>query len=129
MWRNLVTPQFQNVNLYETTIDYNRPAGVISTDVSAIDTDEYVSVYCILHVIRVWDSQVHNFLFLIDFAERVILHAFLSSADVLFKTNFFERKNQEYHQSVKQFGSRSSPILCRASSESNLFTKIISRST
>ena len=45
MWRNLVTPQFQNVNLYETTIDYNRPAGVISTDVSAIDTDEYVSVY------------------------------------------------------------------------------------
>ena len=35
------------------------------------------------------------------------MHAFLSSADFFFKINFFERFFQEYHQIVKQFGSRS----------------------
>ena len=37
----------------------------------------------------------------------MILHAFLSSAD-FFKINFFDKLFQKYHQSVKQFGSRSS---------------------
>ena len=31
-----------------------------------------------------------------------------------FKINFFEKFFQKYHQSVKQFGSRSSPTHCRA---------------
>ena len=39
----------------------------------------------------------------------VILHAFLSSADIFFNTNFFEKFFQEYHQSVKQFGSSQAP--------------------
>ena len=38
------------------------------------------------------------------FAPWVIFHAFLSSAD-FFKINFFKKFFQEYHQSVKQFGS------------------------
>ena len=41
----------------------------------------------------------------------VILHASLSSADFFFKINFFEKFFQEYHQSVKQFGSRSGPTI------------------
>ena len=42
----------------------------------------------------------------VNFAYWVILHAFLSSAD-FFKINFFKKFFQEYHQNVKQFGSRS----------------------
>ena len=38
-----------------------------------------------------------------------ILHAFLMSAD-FFKINFFEKFFQEYHQNVKQIGSRSGPM-------------------
>ena len=38
-------------------------------------------------------------------------------------------KNHWYHQSVKQFGSRSGPTFCRAYSGSKLFAKIISRHT
>ena len=37
-----------------------------------------------------------------------IFHAFMSSAD-FFKINFWGNFFQEYHQSVKQFGSRSGP--------------------
>ena len=36
---------------------------------------------------------------------------FLSSAE-FFQMNFFEKFFQEYHQSVKQFGSRSGPTFC-----------------
>ena len=39
--------------------------------------------------------------------------AFLLSAD-FFSNNFFEKFFQEYHLSVKQIGSRSSPTFCRA---------------
>ena len=53
----------------------------------------------------------------------VILHAFLS---VDF-SNLFKNIFQEYHQSVKQFGSRSGPTKCRAWSGSKLFAKVISR--
>ena len=31
---------------------------------------------------------------------------------IFFNFNFFEKFFQEYHQSVKQFGSRSEPTLC-----------------
>ena len=40
------------------------------------------------------------------FACWVIFHAFLSYAD-FFQNHFFKKFFQEYHQSVKQFGSRS----------------------
>ena len=33
---------------------------------------------------------------------------------IIFKINFSEKFFQEYHQSVKQFGSRSGPTKCRA---------------
>ena len=33
---------------------------------------------------------------------------------IFFKINFFEKFFPEYHQSVKQFGSRSGPTFCRA---------------
>ena len=42
----------------------------------------------------------------------VILHTLLSSAD-FFQNQLFQKKNQDYHQSVKQFGSRSGPTFCR----------------
>ena len=41
------------------------------------------------------------------------MHAFLQSAD-FFKIIFFENFFQEYHQSVKQLGSRSGAAKCRA---------------
>ena len=44
-----------------------------------------------------------------------------------FKIIFFENFFQEYHQSVKQFGSRSGPTSCRAWSGSKLFAKVINR--
>ena len=41
--------------------------------------------------------------------------------------NFFKKISQEYHQSVKQSGSRSGPTFCRAWSGTKLFAKVISR--
>ena len=56
------------------------------------------------------------------------LHAFfLSFMGFLLKSNFFKEILQEYHQSVKQFGSRSGPTFCWAWSGSKLFAKVISR--
>ena len=48
---------------------------------------------------------LHTGEFCILFAYWGILHTFLSAAD-FFKINFFEKLFHEYHQSVKQFGSR-----------------------
>ena len=42
-------------------------------------------------------------------------------------TFFFKKIVQEYHQSVKQFGSRSGSMFCWAWSGSKLFAKVISR--
>ena len=44
-----------------------------------------------------------------------------------FKINFFEKFFQEHYQSVKQFGSRSGPTLCRSWSGSKLFAKVINK--
>ena len=44
-----------------------------------------------------------------------------------FKINFFKKFFQERFQSVKHFGSRSGPTLCRSWSGSKLFAKVISR--
>ena len=52
--------------------------------------------------------------------------ACLSSVD-FFKINFFEKFFQKYHQSVKQFESRSGPTFCWASSGSKMFAKVFSR--
>ena len=49
----------------------------------------------------------------------------LSSADFVFKFIFFEKKFEEHKQSVEQFGSRSGPTFCRASSGSKLFAMVI----
>ena len=46
---------------------------------------------------------------------------------IFFKSYFFKNIFQEYHQCVKQFGSRSGPKFCRAWSGSKLFAKVISR--
>ena len=46
---------------------------------------------------------------------------------IFLKTNFFKKIFQEYHQSVKQFGSRSGPTFYWAWSGSKLFAKFISR--
>ena len=40
---------------------------------------------------------------------------------------FFKQIFQEYHQSVKKFGPRFGPTICRAWSGSKLFAKVISR--
>ena len=45
----------------------------------------------------------------------------------IFQIYVFEKFFQEYHQSVKQFGSGSGPTFCRAWSGSKLFAKFISR--
>ena len=44
-----------------------------------------------------------------------------------FKLTFFKKTFQEYHQCIKQFGSRSGPTFCRGWSGSKLFAKVISR--
>ena len=44
-----------------------------------------------------------------------------------FKSTFSKKIFQEYHQSVKQFGSRSVLMFCWARSGSKLFAKVISR--
>ena len=44
-----------------------------------------------------------------------------------FKINFLKKLFQQYHQGVKQFGSRSGPTGCRSWSGSKLFVKVISR--
>ena len=43
------------------------------------------------------------------------------------KNNFFQKLFQEYHQSVKQFRSRSGLTFCRVWSGSKLFAKVVSR--
>ena len=53
----------------------------------------------------------------------ILLFADLSFLNI----NFFEKFFQEFHQSVKQFGSRSGPMFCRAKSGSKLFVTLISR--
>ena len=49
----------------------------------------------------------------------------LSSAD-FFKINIFKNVFQLYHQTVKQFGSRPGPTLCRSWSGPKLFARIVS---
>ena len=49
------------------------------------------------------------------------------SAIFLFKINFSKKIFQKYHQSVKQFESRSGLTFCPAWSVSKLFAKVISR--
>ena len=46
---------------------------------------------------------------------------------IFFKINIFDNFFQEYHQSVKQFGSRSGRTKCPAWSGSKLFAKVITR--
>ena len=46
---------------------------------------------------------------------------------IFFKINFSKKFFQKYHQSIKQFGSRSGLTYCQAWSGSKLFAKIISR--
>ena len=60
------------------------------------------------------------------FAYLVILYAFLSSVD-FHKIKVFKLIFQEYHQSVKQFWSRSDLTFFQAWSGSKLFAKNISR--
>ena len=64
------------------------------------------------------------------FASWVTLHAFCHLWIVFNFSFFFKKIFQEYHQSVKQFGSRSGPTgptFCPAWSGSKLFAKVISR--
>ena len=46
---------------------------------------------------------------------------------VIFKINYFEKFFQKYHQSIKQFGSRSGSMFHGTWSGSKLFAKVISR--
>ena len=57
----------------------------------------------------------------------VILHAFLSSANFISKSFFWKKIVQEYHQSVKKFGSRSDKTFCQAQDGSKLFAAVIRR--
>ena len=72
----------------------------ISTFESSIDPFYVLGWFC---------SSNHSKLF----AYWVNVHAFLLSAN-FFQNQLFEKLFQEYHQSVKQFGSRSGPTFCRA---------------
>ena len=48
---------------------------------------------------------------------------FLSSAE-FFQNYLFQKLFQEYHQSVKQFGSRSGPTFCRPGLGPNCLQKL-----
>ena len=54
---------------------------------------------------------------------------FVTSDDFNQSSFFFEKKEcfHEHHQNVKQFASKSGPIICWALSGSELFAKVISR--
>ena len=52
---------------------------------------------------------------------------FFCGLRIFFLINFFKNIFQEYHQIVKQFGSRSGPTFCLAWSGSKLFAGVISR--
>ena len=53
-----------------------------------------------------------------------LLACFIVVCWFFFKINFLVKFFQEYHQSVKQFGSRSGPTLCRAWSGSNCLRRL-----
>ena len=57
-----------------------------------------------------------------------IFHAFLSFAD-FFQINFFEEFFQKYHQSVKQFGSRSGPTFVSPDLGSNCLQRLSADNT
>ena len=52
------------------------------------------------------------------------LFAFFPRLLIFFKINVFEKFFEEYHQSVKQFGSRSGSTFCRAQSGSKLLNRL-----
>ena len=58
---------------------------------------------------------------------RIVLFFFFFFVCLFFKLTFSKKIFQEYHQSVKQFGSRSGPTFCRAWYGSKLFAKVIRR--
>ena len=53
----------------------------------------------------------------------VIFHTFCRLL-IFFKFNFFEKFFQEYHQSVKQFGSRSVPTFCQPNPSPNCLQRL-----
>ena len=69
------------------------------------------------HNLLQWSNSLPSGKFFMDFCRLLIF----------FKIDFFKKFFQEYHQSVKQFGSRSGPTFCPAWSGSKLFVKVISR--
>ena len=69
----------------------------------------------------------HFMMQIINSANWVIFYAFLWSADFFSNQYFSDKFFQEYHQSVKHFGSRSGRTFCRLWSGSKLFAKVISR--
>ena len=73
------------------------------------------AVYDFLIILTIFKTNPSNFTFCKYtwlFTYWVIFHAFLLASAVFFSINFFFIKIcQEYHQSVKQFWSRSGPTL------------------
>ena len=49
----------------------------------------------------------------------------LGNVSFFSKSTFFEKYCQDYHQCVKQIGSRSGPTFCRALSGSKLFAEVV----
>ena len=92
---------------------------------------EYYKLW-IFNFIKSYRSKDHRSLIYLCFhlsfltlACCVILNAFFVVCWFFFKINLFEKLFHEYHQSVKQFGSRSGPTF--SWSGSKLFATVISR--
>ena len=91
---------------------------------NGLDPDPFSCFFCLLNFSK--STSFGNTISVKQFGSRSIFHDFLSPAE-FFKINFFEKFFQEYHQNVKQFGSRSGLTFSRALSGSKPFAKAISR--
>ena len=69
----------------------------------------------------------HSYYFLLAASLSFAGYLCKNRADMLFSKLTFLKKNQEYHKSVKRFGSRSGLTFCVSRSASKLFVKFISR--
>ena len=78
---------------------------------NGLDPDPFSCFFCLLNFSK--STSFGNTISVKQFGSRSIFHDFLTPAE-LFKINFFEKFFQEYHQNVKQFGSRSGPTFRRA---------------
>ena len=123
LWTNIISICLQLLS----TASVNRKIKLILCH-AAIAFYFHLKIPCLVndHDLFRWSWACFVFINWLPTSAMKFCVIFLSSAD-FFQINFFIKLFQEYHQSVKQFGSWSGLTFCRAWSGSKLFANIISR--